>query len=109
MPATIGTLAVVRDVAELRRVVAKWHRAGEIVALVPTMGALHRGHLALIAHAKGRADRVVASIFVNPTQFGPSEDFNRYPRNEAADAAQLAAARCDLLYAPGIAEMYPPG
>ena len=109
MPATIGTLAVVCEVAALRRVVAAWRRAGEAVALVPTMGALHRGHLALVARAKERADHVVASIFVNPTQFGPSEDFNRYPRDEAADAAQLAAAQCDLLYAPGTAEMYPPG
>jgi pantoate--beta-alanine ligase len=109
MPTKIGTLAVVREAVELRRVVAQWHRAGEIVALVPTMGALHRGHLALIARARELADRVVASIFVNPTQFGPNEDFNRYPRDEAADAAQLAAARCDLLYAPSTAEMYPPG
>jgi pantoate--beta-alanine ligase len=109
MPAKIGTLAVVREVAELRRVVAQWHRAGEIVALVPTMGALHRGHLALIARARELADRVAASIFVNPTQFGPNEDFSRYPRDEVADATQLAAAHCDLLYAPTTAEMYPPG
>lgn len=109
MPAKIGTLAVVREVAELRREVAAWRRAGEVVALVPTMGALHRGHLALIARAKELAGRVIASIFVNPTQFGPSEDFTRYPRDEAADAAQLAAAQCDLLYAPGTAGMYPPG
>jgi pantoate--beta-alanine ligase len=109
MPAKIGTLAVVREVVELRRWVAQWHRAGEVVALVPTMGALHRGHLALIARAKELADHVVASLFVNPIQFGPNEDFNRYPRDEAADAAQLAAAHCDLLYAPTTAEMYPPG
>ena len=109
MPATIGTLATVREVAELRRAVAAWHRAGQVVALVPTMGALHSGHRALIARARELADRVVATIFVNPTQFGPSEDFSRYPRNEAADAAQLAAAQCDLLYAPATAEMYPPG
>jgi pantoate--beta-alanine ligase len=109
MSQTIGTLSVVRKVAELRRTVAEWRRGGEIVALVPTMGALHRGHLALIAHARARADRVIASIFVNPTQFGPNEDFTRYPRDEAGDAAKLAAASCDLLYAPEAAEMYPTG
>ena len=106
---TLGTLPVARTVAELRRVVADWRRAGGIVALVPTMGALHAGHLALVAHARARADRVVASIFVNPTQFGPSEDFSRYPRDEGGDAAKLAAASCDLLYAPGLTEMYPEG
>ncbi len=106
---TIGTLPVARKIAELRRVVAEWRRGDEIVALVPTMGALHAGHLALIAHAKARADRVIASIFVNPTQFGPNEDFARYPRDEAGDAAKLAGASCDLLFAPEPAEMYPAG
>ncbi len=105
----IGTLPVVRTVAELRRMVAQWRHAGDVVAVVPTMGALHRGHLALLAHGKALADRVIASIFVNPTQFGPNEDFNRYPRDEAGDAAKLAAAGCDLLYAPDAVEMYPPG
>ncbi|HVA14395.1 MAG TPA: pantoate--beta-alanine ligase [Stellaceae bacterium] len=105
----IGALPVARDIAALRRAVAEWRRAGTVVALVPTMGALHRGHLALIAHARARADRVVASIFVNPTQFGPHEDFGRYPRDEEGDAAKLAAASCDLLYAPEAAEMYPAG
>jgi pantoate--beta-alanine ligase len=106
---TIGTLPVARKIAELRRTVAAWRRGGEIVALVPTMGALHQGHLALIAHARARADRVIASIFVNPTQFGPAEDFTRYPRDEAGDAAKLAAASCDLLFAPDAGEMYPEG
>jgi pantoate--beta-alanine ligase len=106
---TIGALPVARKIAELRRTVAEWRRSGEIVALVPTMGALHPGHLALIAHARARADRVIATIFVNPTQFGPSEDFTRYPRDEAGDAAKLAAASCDLLFAPDAAEMYPAG
>jgi pantoate--beta-alanine ligase len=106
---TIGTLPVARKIAELRRTVAEWRRGGEIVALVPTMGALHPGHLALIAHARARADRVIASIFVNPTQFGPNEDYTRYPRDEAGDAAKLAAASCDLLFAPDPAEMYPAG
>lgn len=102
-------LAVVRTVEDLRREVARWHEQGERVALVPTMGALHAGHLALVAHARALSSRVVASLFVNPTQFGPSEDFSRYPRDEAADAAKLADAGCDLLFAPEVAEMYPPG
>ena len=107
--APIGTLETVRTVADLRRVVGAWRGAGERVALVPTMGALHAGHLALVARGRALADRVVASLFVNPAQFGPNEDFARYPRDEARDAALLAAARCDLLYAPDVAEMYPPG
>jgi len=105
----VGTLPVVRSVADLRRAVAQWRHAGEVIALVPTMGALHTGHLALLARAKELADRVVVSIFVNPTQFGPNEDFTRYPRDEAGDAAKLAAGKCDLLYAPDAAAMYPPG
>jgi pantoate--beta-alanine ligase len=105
----IAGLAVVRSVAALRQQVAAWHKAGETVALVPTMGALHAGHLALVARGRERASRVVASIFVNPTQFGPNDDFGRYPRDEGGDAAKLAAARCDLLYAPTVEEMYPRG
>jgi pantoate--beta-alanine ligase len=79
------------------------------VALVPTMGALHAGHIALVAEGRRRANHVVATIFVNPTQFGAGEDFGRYPRQEAADAAALDAAGCDLLFAPAASEMYPPG
>jgi pantoate--beta-alanine ligase len=94
---------------ELRRVVSAWRHAGERVALVPTMGALHRGHLALVERGRALCPRVVASLFVNPTQFGPNEDFARYPRDEAADAALLAGVGCDLLYAPDVAEMYPDG
>jgi pantoate--beta-alanine ligase len=105
----IGGMTVVRSVAALRRVVADWHQAGRSAALVPTMGALHAGHLALVARAGALADHVIASIFVNPTQFGPSEDFTRYPRDEAGDAAKLAASGCDLLYAPRLEEMYPAG
>ena len=108
-PEKINGLPVVRTVAELRRAVAAWHRVGETVALVPTLGALHAGHLALVERGRQRCTRTVASIFVNPTQFGPNEDFTRYPRDEANDAAKLASARCDLLYAPGMAEMYPDG
>ena len=102
-------LRIVRSVADLRAVVRIWRAAGERIALVPTMGFLHEGHLSLVRLGRGRADRVVASLFVNPTQFAPSEDFEAYPRNEAGDAALLAGAGCDLLYAPPPAEMYPPG
>ena len=105
----IGKLAVARSVAELRRRVRAWRRAGETVALVPTMGALHAGHLALIGRARELCDRAVASLFVNPTQFAPNEDFARYPRDESGDAAKLVTARCDLLYAPPLEEMYPRG
>jgi pantoate--beta-alanine ligase len=107
--ATYGRLRVVRSVAALRETVDGWRAAGGPVALVPTMGALHRGHLALVAHAREHARHVVASLFVNPAQFGPAEDFSRYPRDEATDAAALESASCDLLYAPGLAEIYPPG
>ncbi len=102
-------LPVVRDVAGLRAAVATWRGAGERVALAPTMGALHEGHLSLVRAGKARAERVVASLFVNPKQFAPHEDFERYPRDEAGDAAQLASAGCDLLYAPERAAMYPEG
>ena len=109
MQEIIGTLPVVRTVEALRAAVDAWRGRGESVVLVPTMGALHRGHLALLAHGKALAERVVTSIFVNPTQFGPNEDFARYPRDLAGDAAKLAGAGCDLLYAPDVAEMYPAG
>lgn len=102
-------IAVVRTVSDLRTQVAAWRRAGEKVALVPTMGALHEGHLSLIALAKTKAQRVVASVFVNPTQFGPNEDFDAYPRGEERDAQLLESAGCDLLFAPTVAEMYPAG
>jgi pantoate--beta-alanine ligase len=102
-------LPVARTIAQLRRRVAQWHGEGLKVALVPTMGALHPGHLALVARARRAADRVVVSLFVNPTQFGPNEDFARYPRDEAGDRAKLAAAGADLLYAPMVTEIYPAG
>jgi pantoate--beta-alanine ligase len=102
-------LPIARTVAALRAQVAAWRSAGQRVAFVPTMGALHEGHLSLVRLGFTRADRVVASVFVNPTQFGPNEDFDAYPRGEARDAALLAGVGCDLLYAPTVAEMYPDG
>jgi pantoate--beta-alanine ligase len=102
-------LPIVRTVVEMRAAVAGWRKAGERVALVPTMGALHEGHLSLVRLALSRADRAVASVFVNPTQFGPNEDFAAYPRDEARDAALLASEGCDLLFAPAVEEMYAPG
>jgi len=106
---TIGGLPVVRGVRDLRLRIDAWRDAGESVALAPTMGALHAGHLALVTRGKALADRVVASIFVNPAQFAPNEDFARYPRDEAGDAAKLLATGCDLLYAPPVEEIYPEG
>jgi pantoate--beta-alanine ligase len=100
---------IVRTVAELRARVAAWKAAGERIGFTPTMGALHHGHLSLVRLARSRADRVVASVFVNPRQFGPNEDFDAYPRDEARDAALLAQAGCDLMFAPTVAEMYAPG
>lgn len=100
---------VVEQVAALRAQITAWRRAGERVALVPTMGNLHAGHYSLIALAREQADRVVASIFVNPTQFGPNEDFARYPRTPEADEAGLAAAGCHLVFRPTVPDMYPYG
>jgi pantoate--beta-alanine ligase len=94
-------------VGPLRAEVAAWRRAGERVVLVPTMGALHAGHLALMARARSLGRRVVASIFVNPTQFGPNEDFSRYPRDTEADLALLAEAGVDAAYLPEVSGMYP--
>lgn len=102
-------LPVVRSVAELRAQVGAWRDQGLSVALVPTMGALHAGHLSLVGRGLELVDRVVASVFVNPTQFGPNEDFARYPRQEEKDAAALAGAGCHLLFAPDVDEMYPEG
>ncbi|URI16580.1 pantoate--beta-alanine ligase [Brevundimonas albigilva] len=100
-------LSVVRAVADLRAVVGDWKRQGLKVALVPTMGALHEGHLTLVREAGRRADRVVASNFVNPTQFAAHEDLGRYPRRQEEDARLLAGAGCDLMFAPTVEEMYP--
>ncbi|HSS52504.1 MAG TPA: pantoate--beta-alanine ligase [Thermoanaerobaculia bacterium] len=94
---------------ELRLRVEAWRREGARIGFVPTMGALHEGHLSLVRIARERATRVVASVFVNPTQFGPTEDFNRYPRQPEKDAAMLEGAGCDLLFLPGVETIYPPG
>jgi pantoate--beta-alanine ligase len=104
-----GEIAIARSVAELRRQVGAWRARGERVGLVPTMGALHAGHLALVAAAQAQCRRAVASIFVNPRQFGPHEDFAAYPRPEADDLAKLAAAKADLVWMPPVEEMYPDG
>ena len=100
---------VARTVPTLRRAIAALRKTGGSVALVPTMGALHAGHLALVRAAKKRARRVVVSIFVNPTQFAPNEDFASYPRRFAADLKVLAQAKVDLIWAPSAAVMYPDG
>ncbi|UKJ72515.1 pantoate--beta-alanine ligase [Azospirillum brasilense] len=109
LPESEQPLPVVRSVDDLRARVAAWHRDGKTVALVPTMGALHDGHLALVRRARELADQVVASVFVNPTQFAPHEDFDRYPRDEVGDSRKLASAGCHLLYAPTVRAMYPEG
>lgn len=100
---------IVRTIADLRAAVGAWRRHGRTVALVPTMGALHEGHLSLVRLGKERCDQVVTSLFVNPRQFAPHEDFERYPRDEAGDAKLLAGAGCDLLFAPSRSDMYPEG
>lgn len=104
-----AALATAVSVDELRERVDGWRREGLRVAFVPTMGALHEGHLSLVRLARERADRVVASVFVNPTQFGPGEDFERYPRDPEGDAALLDSAGCDLLFLPERDTIYPPG
>lgn len=99
----------VHTVSELRDVVSAWKASGETVGFVPTMGALHAGHISLLDIARTRATKTVASVFVNPKQFAPDEDYGAYPRTLPDDAARLAEAGCDLLYAPNAPEMYPEG
>jgi pantoate--beta-alanine ligase len=100
---------IIREINALRRSVAELRRDGASIALVPTMGALHSGHMALVREARRQADHVVASIFVNPTQFGANEDLGSYPRREAEDAAMLEAESCALVWSPDAATMYPEG
>jgi pantoate--beta-alanine ligase len=104
----IGTkLPIARHASQLREAVQHWRRRGQTVALVPTMGGLHDGHLALVALARRHARRVVVSTFVNPAQFAPHEDYDNYPRSEERDWRKLNAARVDLMYAPNLTEIYP--
>ena len=98
----------VRTVAELRARVTAWRAEGLRIGMVPTMGALHEGHLSLVRRAREEVDRVVVSIFVNPTQFGPNEDFDKYPRQEEDDRRKLATVPADLAYCPKVDEMYAP-
>jgi len=100
---------ILRTVSSLRRALEPYRRARQAIALVPTMGALHEGHLKLVREARKKARRVVVSIFVNPTQFAPTEDFGSYPRTFAADVKALAALKVDAVWAPTAAEMYPEG
>src|SRR5258707_2527129 len=102
-------IRIVRTLSTLRRTAARWRASGERIALVPTMGALHAGHLALVRTARRRAQRVVVSIFVNPAQFAPHEDFASYPRTLEADLAAVAGLAVDLVWVPPAALMYPPG
>jgi len=100
---------VVAAIDELRRYVHARRAAGERIGLVPTMGALHAGHMSLVESARRAADRVIVTIFVNPAQFGPNEDFARYPRTLAADVEKLSSVAADLVFAPSVEEIYPPG
>ena len=102
-------MQIVRESIALRELVAGWRAAGERFALVPTMGALHAGHMALVDAAKGEADRVIATIFVNPLQFGAGEDLDRYPRQEEADLALLKQQGCDAVWLPDASDIYPDG
>ena len=102
-------MQTVQDAPALRAAIRGWRSKGQTVGFVPTMGNLHAGHQSLVRLARARADRVVASVFVNPTQFGPGEDFERYPRTLVHDQAALADEGCDLLFAPEVATIYPYG
>lgn len=100
-------MQTVTRINELRERLAQWRRQGLCIAFVPTMGNLHAGHIALVDAARRQADKVVVSVFVNPTQFGVGEDYETYPRTEQQDAEKLQAAQVDLLFLPSVAEMYP--
>ncbi len=100
---------VIRSSAELRDKVAAWKRSGMLVGVVPTMGALHDGHMSLVREARKQSDRVIVTIFVNPMQFNNASDLEKYPRDEAHDLAMLEAEGVDVLFAPGVDEVYPEG
>ena len=102
-------MQIIRELSALRNTVRAWQTNNRRIALVPTMGALHAGHMALVAEARKRADRVVVSLFVNPTQFAPGEDLAAYPRKGEEDAAMLEDAGIDVLWMPGVEAMYPEG
>jgi pantoate--beta-alanine ligase len=102
-------MRTVRPVAEMKALARGWRSEGRRIGFVPTMGYLHEGHLSLVRESKARADVTVVSIFVNPTQFGPHEDFKRYPRDLTKDSAFLEAAGVDALFTPEVGEIYPPG
>jgi pantoate--beta-alanine ligase len=102
-------MKIARAVGDLRRIVADWRKAGESVAVVPTMGALHEGHFSLVAAARAACDRVIVTIFVNPRQFDRNEDLASYPRSEERDRSALDQRGVDLLFAPGVEEVYPDG
>jgi pantoate--beta-alanine ligase len=102
-------MKIVRTLPELRETVRTWKSEGERIGFVPTMGALHEGHVSLVDLSAAQCTRTIASIFVNPTQFAPHEDLDSYPRQEADDFSKLEAHKCDLVYCPDIETMYPPG
>ena len=102
-------MQILRETIALRDLTQEWRGAGQRIALVPTMGALHAGHMALIDAARTSADKVIATIFVNPMQFGPAEDLALYPRQEEADSELLKAHGCDAVWLPGAEDIYPPG
>ncbi|NQV84351.1 MAG: pantoate--beta-alanine ligase [Rhodospirillales bacterium] len=102
-------IKIVHTIEDLRAEIRAWRQAGETVGLVPTMGALHEGHLSLVRLVRAKCMRTCATLFVNPKQFAPNEDLDKYPRDEAGDAARLADEGVDLLFQPGIDEVYPPG
>jgi pantoate--beta-alanine ligase len=102
-------MLILSSAAEVTAVSKEARHAGKRLGFVPTMGALHDGHLSLVRTARAQSDVVIASVFVNPRQFGPNEDFSKYPRNAEKDSAMLAAEKCDHLFLPSLEEMYPPG